>query len=257
MYANTETTNCHRTFPDGEPLRSSRVSLYGKVLGLQGSGGDLLDVIQRGTEEIGLTLGDVTGHGAEAAPYAARVLRELETLEQGGRSQRRWMKRFNARLCSVLDDEHFFATLSARFAWTPYNDNVGVTIANAGMPPALVYRRQSDSVEIIAEHAPPLGIDSDADWLPEISALVLQPGDCIVFVSDGVTEQRDRRGRMLSVRRLARWLQRFGHEGGESALRRLLGAWWRFRAGTAPGDDTSIVVAEITSPTYAAPRAVA
>ena len=97
-----------------------------------------------------------------------------------------------------------------------------VSVANAGHPAP--YR---NGEEITTPPGLPLGIDGNAEWIQV--DLQLQPGDRLVFVSDGVVEARNVKGELLgfegarqlttqSAAEIARAAQAFGQEDDITVL---------------------------------------
>jgi hypothetical protein len=73
-----------------------------------------------------------------------------------------------------------------------------VRLSAAGMPPALVYRAATGTVEEVAIRGMPLG---GAVVPYEERELELEPGDALVFMSDGFPERFNASGEMLDYDR--------------------------------------------------------
>jgi hypothetical protein len=127
-----------------------------------------------------LVIGDVTGHGAQAASVTAQARYTLRTaawlsgdpLVAFATLNSALLARADSALCAVV-----------AFALAP-DATEPVRLAVAGhLPPLLV---DGDAVTEVAEAGPVLGAFGDASWNLERTAVV--PGQQLVAVTDGITE---------------------------------------------------------------------
>ena len=136
---------------------------------------------------VAITIGDATGHGARAGTMVA-VIKALfagysveQTPAEFLRNAAEKIRRMDlGRMAMALQ----LARLSGR----------EVTLASAGMPPAYIHRRGTDSVEEIAVGATPLGTLGD-DYSD--TRLELRLGDTMLFLSDGFPELMNASGQQL------------------------------------------------------------
>jgi sigma-B regulation protein RsbU (phosphoserine phosphatase) len=109
---------------------------------------------------------------------------------------------------------------------------------NAGHLPLLRRTRGGDVEEVgSAAVGIPLGV---FDRPYEETAARVEPGDVLLFYSDGVTEARDPRGRMYGPDRL-REVLRAAPGDAETVGRVVLADVRAFAAGRPPGDDLTLV----------------
>jgi serine phosphatase RsbU (regulator of sigma subunit) len=143
-------------------------------------GGDYYDFHLAG-DALSVTIGDATGHGAKAGTMVT-VIKTLFS-GYGGTSSSPAPAEFLAEAAETIkrmDLGRMAMALSlARF------DAGTFTVASAGMPPVFVHRKAEDTVEEIALEATPLGTFG-SDY-PQTS-VSLQPGDTVLFLSDGFPE---------------------------------------------------------------------
>lgn len=124
---------------------------------------------------------------------------------------------------------------------------------NAGHPLPLLVRR-AKVVDTLACHpVPPLGLGLGE---PEIATAALEPGDRVLFYTDGVTEGRDLAGEPFGEARLADLLVRETLAGQPAAetMRRLAHAILAHQ-GRTPRDDATMVFLEWPRPPSSSPRA--
>jgi sigma-B regulation protein RsbU (phosphoserine phosphatase) len=155
-------------------------------------GGDFYDVLllDPDGDRVGLVIGDVAGHGVEAAAQTALVTTTLRAyaMDSGG-SPARIMSR-TARLIDTQLESFvslFFGIYDLRTRTLTY--------ANAGHePPIVIYKNRPQMPEPLEPTGSILGvglIDFDE------ASVHLDPGDLLVMLTDGLTEVRTGGGAML------------------------------------------------------------
>lgn len=145
-------------------------------------GGDFFDAIALDSNRIAVAVGDVSGKGMPAALFMVRVMTLLRVHLSEDRPLDVTLPIVNRMLCEN-NDEFMFVTLI-----------VGVFDVTTGK---LVYGNGGHNPPFIAHNNEPyttlplppgvlMGIKADAEF--GVDALTMQPGDTIMFYSDGVTE---------------------------------------------------------------------
>ncbi|MFJ9126787.1 PP2C family protein-serine/threonine phosphatase [Streptomyces sp. NPDC102340] len=145
-------------------------------------GGDLYDVVHTpyGTR---LFIGDVRGHGLDAVRITASALSGFRDLAYVTPELPDLVRELDARLAPYLGAEDFVTAVFAEFGPSE------VKSVNCGHPPPL---RLGSPPKLLEPHAAcrPLGLGPE----PEQSKYWLQPGDRLLFYTDGLSEARDRQG---------------------------------------------------------------
>jgi serine phosphatase RsbU (regulator of sigma subunit) len=149
-------------------------------------GGDFYDAFPAAGGWM-LVIGDVTGRGARAASVTAQARYTLRTaaaltgdpLVALATLNRALLARGDSALCSVA---------ALAIAEDPLKP---VRIAVAGHPPPLLV--DGEAVEEIAGAGPVLGAFADAGW--ELDYAVVEPGQQLVVVTDGIAEAGGESGR--------------------------------------------------------------
>jgi phosphoserine phosphatase RsbU/P len=119
-------------------------------------------------------------------------------------------------------------------------DRKTVTIANAGHPPALLYRCGETFVQ--QEHGMMLGVFPDAEYT-NTEVATLRPRDRLLLYSDGVLEARNRAGEFFDGDRVARWLSAIEHTSAEQLAETALGELTTWTGGGFD-DDVTFVITE-------------
>ncbi len=152
-------------------------------------GGDYYDFIPLPHGRLGVMLGDVAGKGVPAALLMAKVSSDarFSLLTEPDAAGAICKLNLLMQEAGLLDR---FVTLSAGLLDPAAH---AVTFVNAGHLPPLVYRHARSAVEEAFNHdlsGLPLGIQEDVPY--EGVTVPLQPGDCVIQFTDGVTDARNR-----------------------------------------------------------------
>lgn len=223
--------------PKASELRSERLrcDVFGVLEPAQDVGGDLFDILPRGESELCFAIGDVSGKGIPAALFMAvantifkaaarelaypdqilsRVNREL--LAEGGANM------FVTMLCGVLD------TRSGR-----------LSLSSGGhTPPVLVPRRGPP--RLLTECAGTvLGVSNEIEF--HRVDLRLEPGDCLLLYTDGVTEAQDPDEVFFGEGRLLAEVTGANAADAPELVRAVLRAVQAFARGAPPADDVAIL----------------
>ena len=148
-------------------------------------GGDWYDVMRLGPRELVISIGDVVGHGLQAAATMGQLRNAARAYALEGSSPAEIVARLNAFVARFPDGE--FSTL-----FVGRLDLEGRTLeyTNAGHPPPLLRRPNGETVWLDGGRAFPVGVEVGA---PCPSATVeLEPGTLLFLYTDGLVERRTR-----------------------------------------------------------------
>jgi serine phosphatase RsbU (regulator of sigma subunit)/anti-sigma regulatory factor (Ser/Thr protein kinase) len=146
-------------------------------------GGDWYDAIPLGDGSVGVAIGDVVGHGVEAAAVMGQFRNALRAYVLDGRGPDAAVERLN-RLTRTFD-QNDMATLVYVVLDTASG---GVRFVRAGHPPPLVRHPGGGITQLNGQGALPVGVAPNVRY--PATAMKLEPGATLVLYTDGLVERR-------------------------------------------------------------------
>ncbi len=146
-------------------------------------GGDFYDATEIPEGGLALVIGDVSGHGPEAAALAANLRASWRMLALAGREPTTLLHELELMVGAERRQPDLFVTLCC--AWFSYDDG-SVRVVSAGHPAPLLLTPAP--ISIAGLRGPPLGVVHDASW--SVVSHPLPVGDQIMFYTDGLIEGR-------------------------------------------------------------------
>jgi sigma-B regulation protein RsbU (phosphoserine phosphatase) len=200
-------------------------------------GGDLYDFIEYGDSRTAIVLGDVSGKAAPAALFAALVSGIMRSAAAHRPDPAQMLATLNDALQERKLDSQYVTLLFA--LWNDENRTLQVANSGAVQP---VLCRQGQSSTVRAEGFP-LGMFSDVVY--DQFHLAAEPGDAVVFISDGITDAENDQGEMYGDERLSSLL--CAHRGlpAVDIADAILADVSRFQGGHDRFDDETIIVLRV------------
>jgi sigma-B regulation protein RsbU (phosphoserine phosphatase) len=227
----------HGLFPESFPS-STAWDASAHFLPARELGGDLYDFYEIGDGVLGLAVGDVAGKGVPAALYGAFASGNVRSRAFERHPPADVLRRVNRTLCTRGVDG-LFCTLS--FALFDFGQRT-VTLASSGLPYPLHYRAATSRCEPIVLPGLPLGAFEAATYDERVIAL--EPGDVIVFHTDGVSEAHAH-GEDYGLARLRSLVDE--HAGDTAAVlgERILADVSAFMGDIPRGDDQTLLIVKV------------
>jgi serine phosphatase RsbU (regulator of sigma subunit)/PAS domain-containing protein len=150
-------------------------------------GGDFYDVFPIRPGTYGFAIGDVCGTGPEAAAVTGLARHSLRLLAREGLSAPEVLQRLNAAILDEGARSRFLTLLYGEM--TPHQDGTVTLRSVCAGHPLPLRLRPDGTVTAAAEPQPLLGVLEDLELTEE--TFVLEPGDVLLCVTDGVTERRE------------------------------------------------------------------
>jgi serine phosphatase RsbU (regulator of sigma subunit) len=202
--------------------------------------GDFFDLFHTREQWWCAVVGDVCGHGLEAAKVTALARYTVRAEATQHIFPAKILHRLNQALLRQKISDRFLT--AACVAVRPAEPVQGSAVPGAqamislgGHPPAML-RRADGTVTMIGRRGVLLGVLEDVE--PTTEEFALHPGDLLLLYTDGATEARDPAGALLYEEGLAGLLAGIEATSAEQVLTDLLSALSTYTG--APDDATSI-----------------
>jgi sigma-B regulation protein RsbU (phosphoserine phosphatase) len=200
-------------------------------------GGDLYDFLEYTPEQTAIVLGDVSGKAAPAALFAALVSGIMRSAAQQKLAPAAMLAALNDALQERRLDSQYVVMLYA--LWNDENRTLQVANSGAVQP---IFCRAGESITVKAEGFP-LGMFPNATY--EEFNVATQPGDAVVFVSDGILDAENEKGEMYGEERLASLLCASRDLPAQHIASAILSDVTQFQGAQDRFDDETIIVLRV------------
>lgn len=183
---------------------SERLTISGGLEPAYEVGGDTLDyAVDSRTAHLAIL--DGMGHGLRSAQLAALAVSAYRNARRSRQSMTRTVHLIDEAVAASFDGEAF---LTGQVAELDIDSGV-LTWVNAGHPDPLLLRDGRMVKALHVEPVLPLGLGHLLDHRePSVGSEALEPGDMVLFYSDGVVDARSPTGDFFGVERLVELMTR-------------------------------------------------
>lgn len=220
------------------------LDVAGRTLSCDEIGGDYFDYLwdrQCPQDSLSIVVGDVTGHGVEAALLmtTARAFLRMRASQCGGGAQ--ILTEMNRHLARDVSNSGRFMTLSfIRFDL----GSRSLRWVRAGHPPALVYEPATELFRELRGRGLPLGVD-DGYQYEEYGDTDIGAGQIIAIGTDGIWEASDRKKNHYGIERFCEVIRRHADLNAKDILEAVFSDIRNFTLGARQEDDITLVVAKV------------
>jgi sigma-B regulation protein RsbU (phosphoserine phosphatase) len=198
-------------------------------------GGDFYDILTAADGRLIVTVGDVAGKGSPAALLMALLLAIMRTLVDDDLPSEKLLARLNAQVSRHAPGSRFITLFYGVF--DPATGEL--EYVNAGHLPPLVHRRDGSFDRLTGGNVA-LGMFEGSTY--ESHRATLEPGDCLVLYSDGITEAENYQGREFDESGLSAAITAAGTHEPEALGRAVLAAVDRHAGDVRLADDLTVLV---------------
>jgi phosphoserine phosphatase RsbU/P len=207
------------------------------------TGGDYFDFLPLADGRLGLVVGDVSGKGIDAALVMVATRAYLRCIAEANCDPGTVLTRVNGLLCADLE-EHQFVTMVVACV----DRRTGLlSYASAGHVDGTVIDAGGALKARLPSTGPPLGIFRSAT-IPSAAPVSLEPGDTVIFVTDGLTEAEDARGEAFGEDRVTATARQLRSEPASRIVHQLYRAVRTFTGPAPQADDMTAVVCKPLAP---------
>jgi serine phosphatase RsbU (regulator of sigma subunit) len=205
-------------------------------------GGDFFDIIQISPTQVGILIGDISGHGIAAALLMAKVATDIRIAARAKTGAGEVLTEANQALVES-GNEAMFAT--ALYIVVDIAAQT-LALANAGhQPPLVVSDRFQGVAELEDPSAVALGVLPGTEY--PVRVYELKPGDVVLLYTDGINEAMNRQGHDYGMDRLRSVVAQPPCDPA-SLVQRVVADQRRFVGGAAQNDDQTVVAFGILPP---------
>lgn len=202
--------------------------------------GDYFDYVRVSEHSWGVVIADVSGKGVPASLIMAMCRSVLRSQAPANDSASTVLKEVNRQLFPDIKEDMFIS-----MAYLILNSDSGeVTLSRAGHDPPLLYRAETKSIQKLTPPGMAVGIDSGTvfDRINSDYRLTLEPNDCIVLYTDGVTEAVNDMGTEFGMAKLIHAVQESAGEGTPAVIKTLTSELRGFVGDYPQSDDITVIV---------------
>jgi len=207
-----------------------------RVMPAESVGGDFYNLFRLGERRVGAMIGDVSGHGYQAAlimalTMSASAIHAQTTADPG--------ETLHALFSTVRDELATTEMFISAFYGVIDRTRGEMLYANTGHPHAFVVGADGNC-ERLKANAPPLGmaVEHPATTRRSWDA----DNDLLVLFTDGLSDARSRTGQRLGEEALLETIRRYRGESPDEILARLIELVEEHSGGTPRRDDQTIVL---------------
>ncbi len=201
-------------------------------------GGDYYDFIPIIENQLGIAIGDVSGKGIPAALIMASFRASLIAEIRNNYAIRSIMFKVNNLLFESTASDIY---VSAVYGVLDTKNKI-FTFVNAGHN-APILRCATGKMEYLIEGGIALGMFENSKY--EERALSLNPGDILVFYTDGVTEAKNEKEEEFGTRRLKQIIDESQKSDAHQILKNIYQAIKDFTGDLPQADDLTMIVIKV------------
>jgi serine phosphatase RsbU (regulator of sigma subunit)/CHASE2 domain-containing sensor protein len=201
-------------------------------------GGDFFDFFNIGEGKVGLIIGDVTGKSVSGALIMAASRSVFRMLSEEELSVGETMIRANRRIKKDIKSGMFVALLYA--VHDVEDGSVGLCSAGQTQPLLLSAKTAEPTLVETVGDTFPLGILDEANY--EETELKMEPGDKVVYYTDGIVEAMNKNEDMYGFDRLNDVVKASTAENAEDLMNDIIKDVSDFTGAAPQHDDLTIIV---------------
>jgi sigma-B regulation protein RsbU (phosphoserine phosphatase) len=223
-----------KLLPDAD-IVAPEATVAARVVSAESVGGDFYNLFRLGDRRTGVMIGDVSGHGYQAALIMALTMSASAIHAQTTADPGETLHALFWTVKEELTTTEMFISAFYGVVDAPHGE---LRYANTGHPHAFVLG--ADGVrERLAASDPPLGMQ---DFRPSTASRRWTDGDLLVLFTDGVSDARNRAGERLGEDRVLETIQRHRSKRPDVILEQVFRVLDQHTGDAARRDDLTLVI---------------
>ncbi|MDZ7330857.1 MAG: SpoIIE family protein phosphatase [candidate division KSB1 bacterium] len=219
--------------PQGSTFEISAMNIPSKEVG-----GDYYDFIQFDDDLIGIAIGDISGKGIPGAMLMSNLQATLRASVWQFGDPAEIMKRINAQIAKTTSAEKFatffYGILDAK--------KLTFTFSNAGHNYPII-KKQNGQFCHLTEGGLVIGVNPNFEY--HQTEMKLDPGDTLIFYTDGITEALNPQLEEFGEQRLLDIILNWSYKSAEELRNLIYEEMIKFTEGQGQYDDLTLIVLRI------------
>lgn len=199
-------------------------------------GGDYYDFHLHPDGTLTVILGDATGHGMRSG----MMVSIMKSLFMSDRTNKQLKPFFENASAAIKDMQ--LGRLMMSLACVQINSD-RIVVANAGMPPLIIYRHKQQTVEEVSLNNMPLGAMRQIQY--DTTDITVDKGDTLLMMSDGFAELKNDKEELYGYRRARSIFEKVARQEPEKIVNHLKEAGMKWTSNEDPEDDVTFVVIKV------------
>jgi serine phosphatase RsbU (regulator of sigma subunit) len=208
-------------------------------------GGDYYDFVENTDKSLGIVIGDVSGKGLPAGLIMVMAKTVLQIVARDESNAKTIVSQFAREMYPKMHRGQFM-TLNY-LLWQPKTRTLHC--AGAGHEHILWYHKDNDrALDKIRAGGMAVGLIEDPTALIKEHALTAAPGDVFLLYTDGITEARNKKDELFTLKRLMSAFEQCAPLSNPDLIcERIIGTINEFSEGIDQYDDITLVVLSVVS----------
>lgn len=204
--------------------------------------GDYYDHLELEGDLHGVVIADVSGKGVGAGLMMAMCRSVLRAKAPDSDDPAVVLAKVNELLFPDIREDMFVSL----FYGVIVGDTGTIRLARAGHDPAMLFRAQNRSIEMLKPQGLALGVDAGEvfERVTKTVEVQLSQGDCLLFYTDGIQEAVNEAGEEFGIDRLRETFQENASLGAEASVSAIQRAVTRFAGEGRQIDDITMLAVE-------------
>lgn len=200
--------------------------------------GDFIDITKLEDSIYGYFISDISGHGVAAALISSMLKVFFSLYGKDVLSPKLLYEILNEEFFTYLNSGEYFTSFYGIY----FEKEKKFVYTNANHPPPLLHRIKTGKIEPLSSEGFFVGVFKDTKF--EEKEVVLEPGDRILFYTDGITEAKNADMQEFGEERLVQIYQKEANTDISQLIRKIKDAVFDFSDGKID-DDITIAIIEI------------
>jgi sigma-B regulation protein RsbU (phosphoserine phosphatase) len=199
-------------------------------------GGDYFDFLSMPDGSLGVAIGDASGHGIGAALLVAEACAFIRALALRETDPDRILTLAHRRLAEDITEDHFITLFLMRI-----DPRSGKALYSGAGHPGYLLDRRGNVKAVLEATGRPLGIELATAHFPS-AAIVLQPGDLVLLLTDGLVEAMSPAGTRFGLQRVLQTVRSHLHRTSGQIVETLLQTVKEFSSNIQLDDCTAVII---------------